>query len=158
MNLKHTPFLALVLMLFVFALSGCGGGSTAESDPEPIDLALNATDIAYDVNELTVPAGQPVRVSLRNEGALVHDFSISTIPLAGEVETVEGMGDDHSMMDDHEAMMEGMHGDSDIHVAAAPDSTGTVEFTPTQAGTYEYFCTVAGHKEAGMVGTLVVTE
>ena len=32
-----------------------------------------------------------------------------------------------------------------------------VEFTPSTPGEYEFFCTVAGHKEAGMVGTLIVT-
>jgi len=34
--------------------------------------------------------------------------------------------------------------------------TVTVEFTPTQSGTFELVCTVPGHKEAGMVGTVTV--
>ncbi len=41
-------------------------------------------------------------------------------------------------------------------MAALMGQTNTIEFTPTKPGTYEFFCTVAGHKEAGMVGTLVV--
>lgn len=35
-------------------------------------------------------------------------------------------------------------------------SLATVEFTPTQAGTFEFYCTVPGHREGGMVGTLTV--
>ena len=31
-----------------------------------------------------------------------------------------------------------------------------VEFTPAQSGTFELVCTVPGHKEAGMVGTVTV--
>jgi uncharacterized cupredoxin-like copper-binding protein len=138
----------------------CGGTTTAVTQPQVEQVTLTATDIAYDINELDARVGRPVKVSLQNEGALIHDFSISAIPLSGEAVAVEGMDGDHdmSMMADHESMMAGMHGDGDIHVAAAPGATGTVEFTPAEAGTYEYYCTVAGHKEAGMVGTLVVTE
>ncbi len=32
----------------------------------------------------------------------------------------------------------------------------TIEFTPNKSGTFQYYCTVPGHKEAGMVGTLTV--
>ena len=34
--------------------------------------------------------------------------------------------------------------------------SGVVEFTPTQSGTFEYYCTVPGHREGGMFGTLTV--
>ena len=37
-----------------------------------------------------------------------------------------------------------------------PDGSITVTFT-AEAGTYEYFCSISGHKEAGMTGTLTVT-
>lgn len=36
-----------------------------------------------------------------------------------------------------------------------PGETGKLNFT-AQKGTYEVYCSVAGHKESGMVGTLVV--
>ena len=40
----------------------------------------------------------------------------------------------------------------------AAGQTGTVEFTaPAEPGKYEYVCTIPGHREAGMVGTLIVT-
>ena len=40
------------------------------------------------------------------------------------------------------------------HVQAGQSATAT--FTPTAAGTYEFYCDVAGHKDAGMKGTLTV--
>ena len=44
-----------------------------------------------------------------------------------------------------------------ISVALAPGETGEVTIN-APAGTYEFYCNVPGHKEAGMVGTLVVRE
>ena len=35
--------------------------------------------------------------------------------------------------------------------------TVTAEFTPAQRGTYQLVCTVPGHKEAGMAGTVTLT-
>jgi len=41
------------------------------------------------------------------------------------------------------------------HVQAG--QTGTVTFTPTTAGTFDFYCDVPGHKDAGMKGTLTVS-
>ena len=38
----------------------------------------------------------------------------------------------------------------------APGGTGSVTFTPDKAGTYAFICSISGHKEAGMNGTLTV--
>lgn len=44
-----------------------------------------------------------------------------------------------------------------ISVPLAPGETGEVTIN-AKPGTYEFYCNVPGHKEAGMVGTLVVRE
>jgi uncharacterized cupredoxin-like copper-binding protein len=53
-------------------------------------------------------------------------------------------------------MMGDMHDAPKLHVAAGPGAQAKLTFTPSRAGTYEFFCTVVGHKEAGMAGTLTV--
>lgn len=138
----------VLLFLLVAALVACGSAKPA---PMPkAQLSLTATDIAYDTNRLEVKAGQSVVLTLHNEGALEHDFSIMEMPHAGEVMAEEGgSGMDHDMSS--------MSMNPEIHVASPVGESLTVEFTPSEPGEYEYFCTVAGHKEAGMVGTLVVT-
>jgi len=97
-----------------------------------------------------VMAGQPVRLTLRNDGVLEHDFSIMTMPYTGEV-MVSEMAEE---MEGHD--MSQMEEEPEIHVVAPVDGRNTVEFTPSEPGEYEYYCTVPGHKEAGMVGILVV--
>ncbi|MDR5709282.1 MAG: cupredoxin domain-containing protein [Armatimonadota bacterium] len=37
-----------------------------------------------------------------------------------------------------------------------PGQSGKATFTPTAKGTFPFYCSVPGHKEAGMTGTLVV--
>lgn len=50
------------------------------------------------------------------------------------------------------------HHEGVIAAHADPGTTATVMFTPTKAGEYDFTCTISGHKEAGMVGKLVVTS
>jgi len=138
--------LSFVLVLIVLFAAGCGadGGATTET----AELRLVATDIAYDVSRLTAKANQPVHLSLENAGALDHDFSIREIALR-DMHATEGAADDHMMSENAHEL--------DLHVAAMPrGGHGVVEFTPTEAGEYEFYCTVPGHKEAGMTGTFVV--
>lgn len=44
----------------------------------------------------------------------------------------------------------------DAHVAADRGETNEGGFTAGEPGRYTYYCTVAGHREAGMEGTLIV--
>ena len=46
----------------------------------------------------------------------------------------------------------------DVHVAAARGATETGGLRADEPGRYEFYCTVAGHREAGMEGTLVVED
>ncbi len=139
----------VLLILLGLALAACGSDEPA-STPDA-ELSLTATDIAYDTHRLEALVGQRVTVTLNNEGALVHDFSIMEMPHTGKV--VAGHMDEE--MAGHD--MSNMEEEPEIHVASPAGESNTVEFTPAEAGEYEYFCTVPGHKEAGMSGALVVT-
>lgn len=47
----------------------------------------------------------------------------------------------------------------DLNIKTATVQTGDsdwVEFTPTKAGSYQFYCSVGNHKQMGMVGTLTV--
>jgi uncharacterized cupredoxin-like copper-binding protein len=143
----------LLLMVIALALVACSPAESADKPAEPLEVSLTATDIAYDVNQIEVLAGRPLKITLHNQGVLEHDFSIMEIPHSGGVtmtmmEENTDMGHDMSHMSDM----------PDIHVAASQEASNTIEFIPSAPGEYEFYCTVSGHKEAGMVGTLVVKE
>lgn len=138
-------FFGIVVLLAACSTAGPEELSTAE-------LSLTATDLAFSADQMEVTAGQLVKITLTNEGALEHDFSIMAMPHTGEIHVEsnemggETMGHDMSSMDEQ----------PEIHMAAAAGGSSTIEFTPSTAGEYEFFCTIAGHKEAGMRGMLVV--
>ena len=77
--------------------------------------------------ELTTQSGESVRVTLINGDGMLHDFSI------------EGLGVQTPLL-------------------SAKGATTDIVFSATQAqaGTYDYYCTVSGHRQAGMAGKFVV--
>ena len=149
-DMKMRFAVMMLLVLGVLVLAACSSQGATATPTEPMEVTLNATDIAFDKNRIEAVAGRPVSLTLHNAGVLEHDFTIIEMPHDGEVSTTE-MEDE---MGGHD--MSNVTEEMDIHVAAPTDQSNTIEFTPTTPGEYEYYCTVAGHKEAGMVGTLVV--
>src|SRR3989304_1594220 len=131
---------AFVLPALGLILSACAG-------PRVQEFSVTAVDLAFQPTTLEVTAGMPVRLTMINEGALDHDFSILEIPM-------ETTGATAVAMPGHD--MGAMTVDPQLHMAVTMGMSNTIEFTPTKPGTYEFFCTVAGHKEAGMMGRLVV--
>jgi len=134
------PVRISVLLSLALALAACGSPT-----PESPTISLAVSGMQFQPASLEIKAGQPIRLVFTNNDALEHDFSITEFPLTGAVETDGG----HDMGAETAP--------ADLHVGAVANSTGAIEFTPSEAGTYEFFCAVAGHKAAGMVGTLVVT-
>jgi len=148
--------LFLVLLIWgAVAVTACANESDNNGVLSTAEFTVIATDNVYDKPELEVLAGQPVYLTFRNEGSLIHDFTIASLPMDGEAITTVNEHDD---LGDHEHGAEHAAAEVDVHVAAAINGgSGVLQFTPTEPGTYEYYCTVEGHKEAGMVGQLVVT-
>jgi uncharacterized cupredoxin-like copper-binding protein len=100
-------------------------GTDAQGQP-----AIEAVDIAFQPTELTIAAGQDVTVTLTNNGASMHNFSITDHNNPG----VENLN---------------------ISVDLAPGQTQTVTIN-APAGDYYFFCSVPGHEAAGMHGTIHV--
>ena len=130
----------------VIGLSLAAACSSVPGSEPATMLAVEVKEFAFIPATLEVTAGQPVELVLTNSGTLEHDFSILEFPTEGPATSDGGMDHDMGAMEEQ----------PDLHTAAAAGQSTTLQFTPSKPGTYEFFCTVDGHKEAGMVGTLVV--
>lgn len=159
-----------VALIATFILSGCSAGAARrpEGAAGP-GTAVVATDLAFQPKELRVPLNQPQVIRLDNKGKLLHDWTVEKIAVtAVKEEGAAGhdMGGHGSgagtMMPGAGTMPGGMMrngsqaGQFALHVAAEAGHAATVEFTPTETGTYVFYCTVPGHRAAGMEGKLVV--
>jgi uncharacterized cupredoxin-like copper-binding protein len=129
-------------LFFVLLLSACG--ATPRSTTE---IIVEATDFAYSPLSITVPADQPVILRLKNAGKVEHDFVIDKINVIDVWASDSGPAEHHQM---------GHEPEYDLHFFAKAGETASLQLTAIEPGTYEIFCSIEGHKEAGMIGKLIV--
>ena len=148
------------------------GGEEADATPTTDLQVVGTDDLRFEPTSFTVPVGEQVTLTFVAEPAVEHDFNIADAAEVGsssdERDTrhgmggMDGMGDADGMgdhgeggMDDHAGMGHGEEGDLHVaHPAAGEEVTET--FTIDEPGTYEVYCSIPGHREAGMVATLEV--
>jgi plastocyanin len=121
----------LVLAALGLGAAACGGDDNGEAE-EP---AANGG------------GGQTIQIAADPDGALAYDTTELTAR-AGEI-TIE-FTNESSMP--HDVVLEGVEGGA-TDVISEDTASVTVTLEP---GTYTFFCSVAGHREAGMEGTLTV--
>ncbi len=138
------PQKTIIIIVLAALLAGCGGNTVPTTE-----ISLQATDFAYSAPSITVPAGQPVTLTMHNAGAVEHDFVIEKINVT-DVQASDSDASAHHQM--------GNMPEYDLHISASSGETETLEFTALEPGTYQIFCSVEGHKEAGMIGELIVVE
>lgn len=133
-----------VSLLAVF-LAGCASPSQAVAT----EITVEATDFAYTPSSITIPAGEPVTIILNNSGEVEHDFVVEKINVKDVTASDNGPAEHHQM---------GSMPDYNLHFFAKAGDISTLQFTALEAGTYEIFCSIEGHKEAGMIGKLIVSN
>lgn len=124
------PVAVLAFTLVAAACSSDGGGEDTGGSGEPAaptSLAVSLTDFALNPDRLTATAGQGLVFDVSNDGQSPHTFAVDTGN--GVKETPE----------------------------ISAGSTSTLTVPALEPGDYRIFCTIAGHEDLGMVGTLTVS-
>jgi uncharacterized cupredoxin-like copper-binding protein len=131
-----------LILVFATLLYGCAGVSQPATK-----ITVELTDFTYTPSSITIPADQPVVLTIDNTGLVEHDFVVEKIDVTSVV--AQDSGSEHHM--------QGMDGTSyALHVSTGAGETNTLQFTALEPGTYKIFCSVEGHIEAGMIGELIV--
>jgi uncharacterized cupredoxin-like copper-binding protein len=160
MKYWNTSMIALagmaLLSATVWAGEGPAGHSHSDSfsagepgDPKQPSKIVQVTMGESDGKMLFVPArleikkGDQVKFMLRNNGELDHEFVLAST--ADNLQHAEVMKKSPDMA----------HAEPNGN-QLAPKKTSEIAWKFTKSGEFEYACLIPGHREAGMVGTIVV--
>ena len=109
----------------------------------PITMGEPGGKMAFVPNRVEVKKGEQVKFMLRNSGELDHEFVLATP--AENLKHAEAMRKNPDM--EH---------DDPNGKRLAPKKTDEIVWKFSKPGEFEYSCLIPGHREAGMVGTIVV--
>jgi len=128
---RGTLFVVLIAGV-VIAAAGCQRAAQSPkprmADEDTMQVVnVVAKEFAFEPRQIEVKAGA-AKFVVRNEGTVEHDFEIVGIAEHGA---------------EHETRLIQPNKISEVEVELSP-------------GTYQVVCTVPGHKDAGMEGTIVV--
>ncbi len=128
---------------------GAEANSYLEAAPKDALYLVEMTNFAFTPSVLEVNAGEVLEIAIQNIDPVLHDFTIDAIDADVHVSYLGGTGEHaHAEADAVEA---------DVHFALTEPGTGVVHLNIHEPGEYIFYCTVPGHREAGMEGTLIVS-
>lgn len=123
------------LRIHTIALAVLLTGAACATDPAPApapqaDLMVTGTDqLSFEPDVFRVEAGAQVTLELTAEGSVNHTFVVESADQGADLLVAE----------------------------AGAGETVTGSFAIAEEGSYQVFCSVPGHREAGMVGLLTAT-
>ena len=162
--MRSTLMVVALGLLSTQALAGPGHAQSEAMDPDQADrtIAVEAGDIWFGPESLSVAPGEVVAFEVTNSGQLEHEFVIGSAEAQNEHRKMMremASGGGHGMQGDGHDMSQ-MQGAMDMPaVTLAPGETRTLVWqAPEQGASLTFACNVPGHFEAGMHGTLSVGE
>jgi FtsP/CotA-like multicopper oxidase with cupredoxin domain len=122
--------IAVVSVMALVATACTGGGGDAsggegdQAAAAPAAIEVMLADFTISPAAISVPADQPIEFTVMNHGLAPHTFAVVVADQTFETELID------------------------------PNGQATLDVPALEAGSYEAYCTVAGHKDLGMVGTV----
>jgi len=116
----------------LLCLAACFAAAIAcgAAPPPEREITVGLTEYAFIPATIEVPAGQRVRITVRNTGRLEHDFA------PDQRGTALGL----------------------THLHLAPGATSSMDWTaPAEPVEVRIVCTLVGHEALGMVARLIVS-
>lgn len=127
--MRYRAVLLSALLAGAIGVTGCGDSAVAGDSAEgPGTVVVGLDTMRFNPETISVKAGEPVKITFRNAGILIHDY-IS-----------EGADRNVKL----------------ANIGGGKQASGI--FQASKPGTYNVVCIQPAHKEAGMVGKIIVVE
>lgn len=122
-----------------------GEPGNARRPARRITITMREADgkMLFAPDRIEVKRGEQIRFVLSNAGELEHEFVLAT------------PGENLRHAEEMQKNPEMAHDDPNAR-RVAPKTKSEMVWRFTKAGTFEYGCLIPGHREAGMIGTVVV--
>ncbi len=110
-----------------------------------VQITMRESDgkMVFIPERIEVKRGEQIRFVLRNSGALEHEFILASRD--------ENLKHAEAMKKNPE-----MEHDDPNAKRVQPAKSGEIVWRFTKRGEFEYGCLIPGHREAGMIGTVIV--
>ena len=152
--MKGYPFIFEITLLLIFLLipfSVWGEGDLTKQNPIKLTAMLGSKngELRFFPNALSFETGKLYRLILMNPSTVKHYFSSDGMSRAVYTRKVQINGKNGEPI----AEIKGSIREIEVY----PQGTAEWWFVPVKAGTFnDLKCTIAGHAEAGMVGTVTI--
>ncbi len=162
-KMRRLAALGAVALLIVVGVAfiACGGSddeaahedgdaeanSYLEAAPKDALYLVKMTNFAFTPSVLEVHSGKVLEVAIQNVEPVLHDFTIDEIDADVHISYLGGTGQHEHIEPER---------DADVHFALTEPASGVVHIKIHEPGEYVIYCSVPGHREAGMEGTLIV--
>lgn len=100
--------------------------SSDQAGSDQVTADISAVEYKFSQTVINAKVDQKIVVTLHNDGAMVHDFTVEIGSNKYATKILE------------------------------PGMAETIEFTVDKTGEYDFYCSVAEHREEGMEGKLIV--
>jgi plastocyanin len=130
MQSKRFIWFVLLGLALVALLAACssGGGGPTSGDSGTKTFTVSTTEFAFSPDTFNAKPGEKLTFKVTNKGTVEHTLVIQSPDGSTEL----------------------------AKLSVQPGETKSLEFTAKDAAVYPIVCDIAGHKEAGMKGTLTV--
>ncbi|USK67023.1 cupredoxin domain-containing protein [Peribacillus frigoritolerans] len=109
-----------------------------ENISNSLALEIKAIDFRYEPRNLSINRGEEYEITLKNDGKDEHDINIV------------------SRDEFYKNNAENFQGEGNFLLHAKAGESASAKISSLPAGNYIFYCTIPGHKEAGMIGEIKV--